>query len=200
MKAPVRLRMSKIPRKGGKGSWGVPEGLSWFAAGQVHASSHNIPHLSICQRSQDRKDPSRGKSVDKATISKPPLPCYAFESTIDPTVEEIERLRKAYWSNIVRYERPCNVCPKAKSKISKSKKDRRLRKGKEAKKPLKSVWIQIFPVFDICKIWSLLGPPRSLSPGIWTQAFQRSWRRASSKAVLYRLKDLHRLLEFDQLL
>lgn len=84
------------------------------------------------RRSQDRKDPSRGRSADKATAGKPPLPRYAFESLKAPTAEDIERLRKACWSHIRRYEWPCDVCPRAKSKTFKSEKDRKLWRGKEA--------------------------------------------------------------------
>ena len=89
-------------------------------------------YISIYQRSQDRKDPSIGRSADKATAGKPPLPRYAFESLKATTAEDIERLRKACWSNIRRYEWPCDMCPRAKSKTFKSEKDRKLWRGKEA--------------------------------------------------------------------
>ena len=103
-------------------------------------------HISIYQRSRDRKDPSRGKSADKATAGKPPLPRYAFESLKAPTAEDIERLRKAC-CNVIRYERPCDVCPKAKSKMFKSERDRNLWRGKEAFE--KNVWIQTCSMFCV---------------------------------------------------
>ena len=91
-------------------------------------------HISpICQRSQDRNNPSRGKSADKDTARKAP-PRYAFEDTPEPTSHRMNELRKECLrrQGIMKDVWPCDVCPKAKSKIFKSEKDWRLWKGKEA--------------------------------------------------------------------